>query len=331
MNHETDEKKSTKKGQVEDFDKNMEGINNIPLGKNQKKSLLTSSLYNRYSIYSTSTEGSSQNDSVIKTSLNMSLDGKVPSATENYSKILSELPDLYSQSISSSLSSFPVSESYSRNIISELQDRTYDENFGYSLSSFSASDIYEETDSEFSFISNNVKVYQRQNAKKYYTQNNKMNSSDPDKSEEFLCTELLKFTEKSIDHPYQGETFNSEKIDNVSHYHCLLTQFLLELLKNKCSEYFFVFHDVIQFQYKVFKTCEQFTREGQEIFNTYLTNASNLKIDIDTKLVHKIAYGIKYYDQNCFIPLTNMVLKFLESQYLNCKENLQTTFDIEGK
>jgi len=294
----------------------------------QKKSLLSSTFYNHVTAFTTSSEENkhNENDSVDKTSLIMSFDGKAPINTENYSTILSELPDLYAQSISSSISSMPVSDNYKNEaMIIDTQERTHEDNLSCSLSSFSQSDILEEFENEYSFTSNNIKVYHHHQKSQHFIQNN-------DNNEEFYSTELLKYTENSIDLKYLGETFDKDKIDNVSHYHSVLAQFLLELLKNKCSEYFFLFHDIIQFQYKVFNTCDQFTREGQEIFNTYLTNSSNLKIDIDTKLIHKIAYGIKYYNQSCFIPLINIILKFLENKYLNYKvHQQQQQFDAEGK
>jgi len=319
FNHDDDEKDDS----VNLFEKK-----DIKKGMHQqKKSLLSSTLYNHVTAFSTSSEENkhNENDSVDKTSLVMSFDGKAPANTENYSVILSELPDLYAQSISSSISSMPVSDNYkNETMIIDTQEHTHEDNLSCSLSSFSQSDILEEFENEYSFTSNNIKVYHHHQRSKHFVQNNDNNN------EEFYSTELLKYTENSIDLKYLGETFDKDKIENVSHYHSVLAKFLLELLKNKCSEYFFLFHDIIQFQYKVFNTCDQFTREGQEIFNTYLTNSSNLKIDIDTKLIHKIAYGIKYYNQSCFIPLINIVLKFLENKYLNYKVHQpQQLFDTE--
>jgi len=237
----------------------------------------------------------------------------------------------YSQSISSSLSSIPISSKY------EKDDNQ--ESISYSVSSFSQSDYYEETDTEYSLMNNNMKIYRHQKAKRY-TKNNKsiISKRDDDmeddddndeqeinylteenNQEEYSLTKILKYTDDLNETLYNNETFDTEKIENVKHYQDLLSQFLLELLKDKCSEYFFSFHDMIQFQYKLFNSCEQFTSKGQEIFNTYLTPASNLKIDVDTKLVHKIAYGIKYYDRCCFVPLVNIILKILKSKYLKYK------------
>ncbi|ORY54406.1 hypothetical protein LY90DRAFT_670011 [Neocallimastix californiae] len=208
-----------------------------------------------------------------------------------------------------------------------------DENFSYSLSSCSQNDYYEEkADTEFSFVSNNVKQYHHQKAKHHLKNNNNNNNNNTlyqkddeiesinylteENNKEYSTTEILKYGDYSNEPQYNGETFDVDKIENAEHYHSLLTKFLLELLRNKCSEYFFLFHDMIQFQYKMFQSYDQFDREGQEIFNTYLNHASTLKVNVDVKLVHKIAYGIKYYDRCCFIPLINMVLKVLESKYL---------------
>eukprot|EP00833_Pecoramyces_ruminatium_P010712 jgi/Orpsp1_1/1184744/evm.model.c7180000090820.1 len=191
-------------------------------------------------------------------------------------------------------------------------------------------------------MNNKMKIYRHQKAK-HETKNNKNIIStnnngkeeihfqtEENDNEEYCSTEILRYADYSNDPQYNGETFDIDKIENAAHYHNLLSQFLLELLKNKCSEYFFLFHEMIQFQYKVFQCCEQFTREGQEIFNTYLTNSSTLKIDVNNKLIHKIAYGIKYYDRCCFIPLINMVLKILENKYLKYRVHQSTPMTEES-
>ncbi|ORX44383.1 hypothetical protein BCR36DRAFT_359939 [Piromyces finnis] len=293
--------------------------------KKSKKSLLTTSLHSHHST-DLEKDDQKENKTNQKGTMNMSIDGNVFSKYDTYSTSLQEFPDLYPQSISSSLSSISISDKYSK---METQDR-----YDLSMSSFSQSDFYEETDTEYSFISNNIKLYHRQKAKHYaknregvtYQCGDSMNFFN---DEEYSATEILKYADVSNEQQYNGETFNADQIENVDHYHSLLSQFLLELLKNECSEYFFIFHDMIQFQYKVFQNCEQFTREGQEIFNTYLTNSSALKITIDTKLVHKIAYGIKYYDRCCFIPLINLILKVLENKYLKYKLHQQPIVETE--
>lgn len=278
-----------------------------------------------------------ENNPIHKVSINKSVDVIDYFNKNNKNKgyiSQSNLPYPYSQSISSSISSIPVSNKY------EKDDNP--ENFSYSVSSISQSDYYEETDTEYNFMNNKMKIYRHQKAK-HETKNNKNIIStnnngkeeihfqtEENDNEEYCSTEILRYADYSNDPQYNGETFDIDKIENAAHYHNLLSQFLLELLKNKCSEYFFLFHEMIQFQYKVFQCCEQFTREGQEIFNTYLTNSSTLKIDVNNKLIHKIAYGIKYYDRCCFIPLINMVLKILENKYLKYRVH-QSTPMTEGK
>jgi hypothetical protein len=288
--------------------------------KNDKESL-NSSLYSHHSNSSTSSEdeGINGNKSNIKNK-NNGVNHLEKDLNENNYYHNKKLPYPYSQSISSSLSSIPISGKY------EKEDNF--DNYSYSLSSYSQSDYYEETDTEYSFISNNVKLYHRHKAK-HHTKNDKnvlyqkgdgidelLKYQTERNNEEYCSTEILSYDNYLNKFQYNNEAFDINKIENPERYHNLLSKFLLELLKNKCSEYFFLFHDMIQFQYKEFQCCDQFTNEGQEIFNTYLTNTSTLKINVDTKLVHKIAYGIKYYDRCCFIPLINMVLKILESKYL---------------